>query len=150
MNVRPSAILLLDNDKILTLRYCYGEKEVFALPGGNPDPGESLSDALARELMEELGVEVAVGKMVSCGEVIWQEVRKETLHMVFNANITKGTPALDPAQTTALEIVWLPVSSNLHSRLFVSQCRSADRRILSDETSHAGHIGVIDQPYVRS
>lgn len=118
------------------------------MPGGNPDPGETLSAALARELMEELGVEVTVGEMVSCGEVIWQEVRKETLHMVFNANITKGTPVLDPAHTTALEIVWLPVSALSSTHLYpnvgpqiAAFCNGAQR---------SGHIGLIDQPYLRS
>jgi 8-oxo-dGTP diphosphatase len=60
MNVRPSAIIIL-NESILTLRYCYGDTEVFALPGGNPDPGECLTEALARELDEELGVRAGNG-----------------------------------------------------------------------------------------
>ncbi|MEV7084646.1 NUDIX domain-containing protein [Streptomyces sp. NPDC093085] len=30
--------------------------DVFCLPGGKPDPGESLTDTLVRELDEELGV----------------------------------------------------------------------------------------------
>ena len=34
------------------------------LPGGKVDPGETEADALARELAEELGIEVAVGERV--------------------------------------------------------------------------------------
>ncbi|MGH3463462.1 MAG: NUDIX domain-containing protein [Kribbellaceae bacterium] len=33
--------------------------EVFYLPGGKPEPGESLPDAVQREVHEELGVGVA-------------------------------------------------------------------------------------------
>jgi len=103
---------------------------------------------LARELMEELGVEVEVGKMVSCGEVIWQEVKKETLHMIFNAKITKGTPALNPEQTTALEMVWLPVSGLSAKHLYPNV--GPQIAAFCHEALHSGHIGVIDQPYVRS
>lgn len=145
MNVRPSAIILL-NDSILTLRYCYGDTEVFALPGGNPDPGECLSEALSRELDEELGVGAEVKTMIFCGEVIWPEIKKETLHMVFQTEIS-GIPKLNPAHTTALEIVWLPVAA-LDTKLLYP---NVGRQIIGffEKSLHTGHIGVIDQPYVR-
>ncbi|WAC11081.1 NUDIX domain-containing protein [Dyadobacter pollutisoli] len=145
MNVRPSALILLDGS-ILTLRYCYGDTEVFALPGGNPDPGECLSEALARELYEELGVAAEVNTMVFCGEVIWPEVKKETLHMVFQTEIS-GIPELNPVHTTALEIVWLPIASLATKLLYPN----AGKQIIGfyEKSLLTGHIGVIDQPYVR-
>lgn len=145
MNVRPSAIILLDGS-ILTLRYCYGDTEVFALPGGNPDPGECLSEALTRELHEELGVGAEVKAMVFCGEVIWPEVKKETLHMVFQTEIS-GIPELNPVHTTALEIVWLPIAA-LGTKLLYP---NVGKQIIGfyEKSLLTGHIGVIDQPYVR-
>jgi ADP-ribose pyrophosphatase YjhB (NUDIX family) len=146
MNVRPSAIIL-QNERVLTLRYCYGGQDVYGLPGGNPDPGESLAEALARELKEELGIEVNVNHMAICGEVIWQEVNKETLHMVFFADITAGIPALNPDQTTALEMVWLPVA-DLNGKLLYP---NVGKQITGfyEKSASAGHIGVIDQPYIK-
>lgn len=146
MNVRPSAVVF-QNDAILTLRYCYGEKEVFALPGGNPDPGECLTDALARELMEELGVEISVVDMLFCGEVIWPEVQKETLHMVFKAEIAKGVPTLNPVHTTALEIVWLPVGALAGMHLYPNTGKQIAGYY--NRTQQPAHIGIIDQPYIR-
>ncbi|MCE7068266.1 NUDIX domain-containing protein [Dyadobacter sp. CY326] len=146
MNVRPSAIIL-QHEHVLTLRYCYGDQEVYALPGGNPDPGESLAEALARELNEELGIDSAVNQMVFCGEVIWPEINKETLHMVFLAEITSGEPQLNPDQTTALEMVWLPVSALGEKLLYPN----VGKQIIGycEKAAHAGHIGVINQPYIK-
>ena len=146
MNVRPSALILQD-DRVLTLRYCYGDQEVYGLPGGNPDPGESLAEALVRELEEELGIIAEVKHMAICGEVIWREVNKETLHMVFCASITSGVPALNPVHTSALEMVWLPVSE-LNEKLLYP---NVGKQIISfcEQAEEAGHIGVINQPYIK-
>lgn len=145
MKVRPSALILKD-DCILTLRYNYGDKNVFALPGGNPDPGECLSEALARELMEELGVTTEVNSMVLSGEVIWDEVKKETFHIVFEATISSGIAELNPVHTTALEVVWLPLSSVCDTLLYPNVGKFLLQYLKGKPESM--HIGVIDQPYI--
>lgn len=60
------------------------------LPGGNPDPGESLKVALKRELAEELGVQVAVEDMILVGEVLHFNQKEDTLHCLFRVTIEKG------------------------------------------------------------
>ncbi|KAA6440063.1 NUDIX domain-containing protein [Dyadobacter flavalbus] len=146
MNVRPSAIIL-SNNSLLTLRYCYGDKHVYALPGGNPDSGECLSDALERELNEELGIAAKVNTMVFSGEVLWPELGRETLHMAFETEITAGVPQLNPEQTTALEIVWIPLNE-LDAKLMYPNIGTHIAAFYQKKIS-PGHIGVIDQPYIQ-
>jgi 8-oxo-dGTP diphosphatase len=146
MKVRP-AVIIIQEESVLTMRYKYGETEVYALPGGNPDPDECLPEALRRELMEELGVKIEIGEMALCGEVLWGEMKKETLHMLFKAEIGEGLPILNPAETTALEVVWLPFSE-LEKRLMYPNVGKDIQKYVHGSLK-SSYIGVIDQPYVK-
>ena len=116
------------------------------MPGGNPDPGECLHEALRRELQEELGVASDINEMILCGEVIWNEVQKETLHMAFKTKII-GSPTLNPEHTTALELVWLPIDDLDKSLLYPNIGREIQE--FSKMLYPGGYIGTIDQPYIR-
>jgi 8-oxo-dGTP diphosphatase len=108
MKVRPS-IALVENNKILLMRYRYGDTDVYNLPGGNVDKGETLTETVLRELMEELGIEVEVGKMILSGDVIMPEGKEDVLHCVFEGKILSGKHILNPKETSALELVWMPL-----------------------------------------
>ena len=54
--IRKSALLLIRDRKILVTR-SYGH-DIYLSPGGKPEGNETDEQALAREIMEELGAEV--------------------------------------------------------------------------------------------
>lgn len=107
MKVRPSA-LIIENSHVLLLRYNYSGNDVFALPGGNPDPGETLTKTIERELSEELGIETEIGEMLMAGEVLLSPLKDDVLHCIFRAQIVGGIPQLNTQETTALQISWQP------------------------------------------
>jgi ADP-ribose pyrophosphatase YjhB (NUDIX family) len=49
--------------KILLVRRADNER--WAVPGGYMDPGESVTEACAREVLEETGVRVSVGRLIA-------------------------------------------------------------------------------------
>jgi 8-oxo-dGTP diphosphatase len=108
MKVRPS-IAIVENNQILLMKYRYGNTNVYNLPGGNVDKGETLTQTVVRELMEELGIKVEVGKMILSGDVIMPEGKEDVLHCVFEGKIISGKPVLNPKETSALEVVWMPL-----------------------------------------
>lgn len=107
MTTRP-ALCLVENGTLLLMRYRYGGQDVFNLPGGNPDGGETLAETLVRELREELQITVRVGDWLLAGEV-FRPGKAGTLHVVFGGEIVSGTPILNPAETSALAIAWVPL-----------------------------------------
>ncbi len=109
MNVRPSILIVQDN-KILLLKYIYSGHEVFALPGGGPEGDETMETALVRELKEELMIDVSVDRLVFTGEVLGPDKKKSTLHCVFTGRVTGGIPEVNAAETSALGFEWVNVT----------------------------------------
>lgn len=143
MKIRPCAIIITEN-KLLTLKYIYNGTPLYAIPGGNLEFGEKLEVALARELLEEIGLKIEVKDLLFVAEV--HQPNKDTLHCVFNSNAISGEPKINPKETSAIEISWLPISEiqqvnlypNIKNELFEKFAEGKD---------HGVFLGEITQPW---
>lgn len=148
MKVRPAALIwrLFENQtEILLMRYQYGGQDVFALPGGNCDRGETLPETLVRELKEELGLTADIGEMILAGEMLLSERNDDVLHVVFAARNLRGNPTLNPDETTALELVWVPVVGLDQLNLYPNVGAKIQPWFTS--ATYLGYIGRIEQQY---
>jgi 8-oxo-dGTP diphosphatase len=143
MKTRPSAIIIADN-KLLTLKYNYNGNTLYAIPGGNLEFGEKLEEALARELEEEIGLKIEVQNLIFIAEVRLQ--KKDTLHCIFKSIIVSGTPNLNPKETTALEICWLPLSTLEDYNLYPNIKTEIKEHFLEGK-DHQVFLGEISQPW---
>ena len=90
--IRVSALLRWE-DRILLCRHEKPGKEYWLLPGGGVNAGESLADALHRELLEEVGIdaELPLEGPIAIADSIAPErsfAAKHVVHIVFSGDLT--------------------------------------------------------------
>ena len=90
--LRVSALLRW-HDRILLCRQEKPGKEYWLLPGGGVDGGESLTEALRRELREEIGIadELHFEGPIAVAESIapnWTPDDRHVVHIVFAADLS--------------------------------------------------------------
>ncbi|AFD05815.1 NUDIX domain-containing protein [Solitalea canadensis] len=140
--IRPS-IVLLNNDSVLLMKYIYGGTEVYGLPGGNPEVGESLQQAVVRELKEELGLTIEIDDLLFVAETHRVEKQEVVVHNIFAGKIVAGVPVLNAIHTSALSAEWINVDDLDDKNLYPNI--GAEIKILfgfgsSDRTTYLGNI----------
>lgn len=80
------------------------------LPGGKVEPGEQAAVAASRELLEELGVTVAVSRRIgACTFMINHDVVR---YEWFSATIVSGTPTpLEPGHDDVAYLGWAEIAA---------------------------------------
>lgn len=111
--------LIVRQDHLLTVKKMYSSGEVYILPGGSQNHGETLAEAVVRECEEEIGTTVEVRDLLFVREYIGahhehasEDADLHLVNLVFACGVPAGYEAAtgpfpDPDQT---DVVWLPVS----------------------------------------
>ena len=121
-----TAVVIEDGDRLLLLNQDTESRRSWSLPGGKIDPGETAEQALIREVREETGAEISVGRLLYVCDVVSAGV----LHLTFECHRTRrrfDTVAAG-ADTTPIREVRFVEFSELTSlgfgEAFVQLCRS--------------------------
>lgn len=117
-----AAIIIKDNQVYATQRG-YGEfKGWWEFPGGKTEDGESLEDALKREIREELGAEIEVGELLDTVE--WDYPNFHLTMHCFVCALLSDTLQLNEHEADAWlnaeslhSVKWLPADEGLISRI---------------------------------
>jgi 8-oxo-dGTP diphosphatase len=111
-----------------------GQSHTF-LPGGHAEPPESLSEALARELREELGVACRVGAYLGAVEWQWPESAPtdyEVNHLFrVEADVAERPVALE----SHLRFFWQPAGRLAEAVLHPAPLRDLIPRYLAGDRS---------------
>jgi mutator protein MutT len=103
--------ILLDGDQVLLVRR--GRPPLagmWSIPGGGVELGESLSEAVAREVREECGLEVRVIELVDVFErIIRDPVGQVEYHYVLMDYLCEAKSGSLCAGDDAAEAVWTPL-----------------------------------------
>lgn len=107
-----SAIILFENNVLVTVRALEPGKGKLDLPGGFVDPQESLEVALSRELYEELGIQVTHPEYFQsfANPYSYEGIEYSTVESVFVVRLNQR-PELDVELAEISDIRWIPTVS---------------------------------------
>ena len=101
--MRAAALIVTDR-RLLLVRQRRQDRTYWLLPGGGVKFGESFAEALRRELLEELCLEIELGRPLALVEAISDDMvryPKHVVHVIVQATLSDATAPVrlgeDPA-----------------------------------------------------
>ncbi len=93
IGVGVGAFIINNNQEVLLLKRLKSpEKCSWTIPGGSVEFGETIEEAVIREVREEVGVEINLFKLLGVTNYIDNNEKYHWVAPIFLAEITKGIP----------------------------------------------------------
>jgi ADP-ribose pyrophosphatase YjhB (NUDIX family) len=115
-----------------------GKNDFWSLPGGRINPMESSSEALVREMREELQVDIQIRRLLWIAEYFYREnfTNYHEIGFYYFAKLPKGSDLFDPSRVyttqdgaTKLEFRWYSIASLTSLSLYPEFLKSGLRSI---------------------
>ncbi len=127
-----AALIVVDNEILLTKRAKEPKKGFLDLPGGFVDPNESLEQALTREIAEELGVDLNISTyLTSCSNTYtYKNIIYKTCDSFFICYLTKK-PKISADSNEISSYQWIDLKQINDSKFAFESSKLAIQKMLS-------------------
>jgi 8-oxo-dGTP diphosphatase len=95
IRVRVAALIIKD-EEILLVKHRKDSSEYWLLPGGGLEPGETLEEALERELLEETSLKIKTNKLLFISDSISPRNEKHIVQIIFKCDVETGNLKVNP------------------------------------------------------
>jgi ADP-ribose pyrophosphatase YjhB (NUDIX family) len=130
--VRAGALVIQDNRVLLTVNRDIHDPVFYLLPGGGQHHGETLPQAVRRELLEETGYEVEVHELAFVREFIAANhgiadfMTSHHVECYFRCTITSAVRAIpEVPDTYQTGVTWLEISALADCPIYPTALRDA-------------------------
>lgn len=141
VRIRVAAIIVRDG-AVLMVRHEKDGRSYWMLPGGGLDHGETLAEALARELREELNLEISVKDLALVNDTIAPDKHRHILNLYFTADIVSGEAVLG-SDERVVEVAWQPVETLGTLSMYPDFAGIVQSLIRGEYSRHAAYLGNI-------
>ena len=111
IGIRP-CVILIENKKVLCVRYCSKKEEFYLFPGGGIEKGETIEEAAIREMEEETGIKVEIEKLAYVNDWIQDKANNlRVVNMFFIGKRISGKELFGEKDGGKVkDIEWIPLN----------------------------------------
>jgi 8-oxo-dGTP diphosphatase len=106
IGVGVGAVIVADDGRLFLAKrgpQAKNERGLWEFPGGSVEFGETLAEALQREMREEFGIEIAVGALLDVVDHILPDEGQHWVSPSFICSIVSGEPLIqEPEKCSAI------------------------------------------------
>ncbi len=145
--------IIVEDDSLLTIHCRDDDGDFFYLPGGGQEIGETVTDALERECLEEIGCRVEAGPLLFVRDYIsWNhefvDLGADThqVELMFRATVVNGDRPGAPRVPDGLQIgfAWLKLDDLPTDRFYPQAMRTQLVEAVRSQTREATYLGAVN------
>ncbi len=119
-------VIIEKENKVLLMRDPREKQIIWEIPGGRMNINEEPREAVVREILEELGVEINVGEVVYMEQFIHVNEGKRAFVIVYKATLVDETKDFALSEEEVCEIAWVSAEEFAKYELFPEYQRAID------------------------
>lgn len=105
-------VLVWRDGEVLLVRHEKGGRSYWLVPGGGVDPGETMVEAGAREMLEETGYAVEMGRLLLVCEAIDPKPGgRHIVNAIYAATVRDGILAVGKDDKSLRDAQWQPLEA---------------------------------------